>query len=99
MTSRFPLCVANSVGFYRNGPNASQRENTCQDADQELDRTGVLQVPVALESQTQEETQALPADVGHCESKRKMSGGTCEDSAKKTKKIKISLGPPVDLGD
>lgn len=91
--------MANNIGFYRNRPSAPQQEDALRGGDPELESAGVLPAPIALESQTQEETQVLPTEARHCESKRKMSGGTCEDSAKKTKKIKISLGPPVDLGD
>lgn len=63
----------------------------------EMERLGALSA--VLESQTQEELQMLAPEARHCESKRKMSGGTCGESTKKAKKLKISLGPPVDLGD
>ncbi|KAM5531726.1 hypothetical protein V8D89_014575 [Ganoderma adspersum] len=90
---------AGNRGIEANGPSTLRQEDALQGGDPELESAGVLPAPAALESQTQEETQVLPTAARHCESKRKMSGGTCEESAKKTKKIKISLGPPVDLGD
>ncbi|OSD08508.1 DNA-binding protein [Trametes coccinea BRFM310] len=55
-------------------------------------------LPTSLGSQTQEETQYLGPDPRHSDLKRKTSGESGEiDNARK--KVKISLGPAVDLGD
>ena len=52
-------------------------------------------IPVATESQTQPETQPPFHDSQGGELKRKTSG----EGHRTRKKMKISLGPPVDLGD
>ena len=54
-------------------------------------------VPRTLESQTQEELQLPPPVARHRELKRKATTSDAESA--KGKKIKISLVPPVDLGD
>ncbi|KAI0780584.1 HORMA domain-containing protein [Trametes elegans] len=55
-------------------------------------------LPVDLNPQTQEETQYPGPDDGHGDLKRKASG-VDEQPANALKKVKISLGPAVDLGD
>ncbi|EIW60264.1 uncharacterized protein TRAVEDRAFT_119861 [Trametes versicolor FP-101664 SS1] len=55
-------------------------------------------LPVGLGSQTQEETQYPGADERINDLKRKTSSAD-QDGANARKKIKISLGPAVDLGD
>ena len=61
-----------------------------------VERTQVL--PGALGSQTQEETQNhVPDRLVSGELKRKSRGA--DDHLMEGKKIKISLGPAVDLGD
>ena len=54
-------------------------------------------VPRTLESQTQEELQLPPPVARHRELKRKATTSDAESA--KGKKVKISLVPPVDLGD
>ncbi|KAI0636628.1 HORMA-domain-containing protein [Trametes polyzona] len=55
-------------------------------------------LPVGLGSQTQEETQYPDPDEQASDLKRKASSAV-QDKANARKKIKISLGPAVDLGD
>ncbi|KAI0373008.1 hypothetical protein BV20DRAFT_938979 [Pilatotrama ljubarskyi] len=55
-------------------------------------------VPAGVRSQTPAETQNLGPDDRYGDLKRKTSGAD-EDPANARKKIKISLGPAVDLGD
>ncbi|RPD66479.1 hypothetical protein L227DRAFT_649196 [Lentinus tigrinus ALCF2SS1-6] len=61
--------------------------------DPDLERTQIL----PLCSQTQEETQVLVSEVRTEALKRK--GNHSEERPVKAKKVKMSLGPPVDLGD
>ncbi|OJT02518.1 hypothetical protein TRAPUB_6935 [Trametes pubescens] len=65
-------------------------------ANAEVEKTQPL--PVGLDSQTQEETQYPGTDERVSDLKRKTSSAD-QDRSNARKKIKISLGPAVDLGD
>lgn len=74
------------------------------DSDIEANAGNALIVD-AVDSQTQEETQLAvpPPGIGDRErngsTDERKRKGTADDTVKTSKKIKISVGPAVDLGD
>ncbi|KAI0333593.1 HORMA-domain-containing protein [Cubamyces sp. BRFM 1775] len=77
----------------------SRRKKNNAINDTETERSEALSRRLAhLESQTGQEGQHPEPDDLQGDLKRKASGGS-EDAANARKKIKISLGPAVDLGD
>lgn len=91
--SRGSSCLTDPIRFCRNAADGfpSVPDNIVPEPD--LERTQIL----PLGSQTQDETQAPISEARGGELKRK--GSHTREGSVKAKKVKISLGPPVDLGD